>query len=127
MSDNLGDLDFNQILKKMVDAETMSVKVLPQLSGEINIELSAQDGDSVSVQPICGAVQSLQSGQVLDVSNARSLFISSTSPMASLLVSLDQETWHQLDADKAFFNVENAAFKFLKVVANNSVKVMIKG
>jgi len=96
---NFNDLDMNQILRGMIDPNTMSLKVLPEMSGDIQIELSAQDGDSVSVQPICGAVQSLQSGQVLDVSNARSLFISSVSPLARFLVSLEQITWHQLDAD----------------------------
>jgi hypothetical protein len=124
---NFNDLDMNQILRGMIDPNTMSLKVLPEMSGDIQIELSAQDGDSVSVRPICGEVLEVAPNQVVDASHARSLFISSVSPMARILVSLDQITWHQLDADKAFLNVDNAAFKFLKVEAAQPVKILMKG
>ena len=124
---NLNDLDMNQILRGMIDPNTMSVRVLPEMSGDIQIELSAQDGDSVSVRPICGEVLEVAPNQVVDTSHARSLFISSTSLMTSILVSLDEQTWHQLDANKAFLNVDNAAFKFLKVEAAQPVKILMKG
>jgi hypothetical protein len=117
----------NQIIKKMIDPETLTLKVLPQMQGDIQIELSAQDGDSVSVRPICGAVVVLEPNEVMDVAHARSLFISSVSPMARILASIDQETWHEIAANVAHLNVDNAAFMFLKVEASNSVKVLAKG
>jgi hypothetical protein len=47
--------------------------------------------------------------------------------MARILASIDQETWHEIAANVAHLNVDNAAFMFLKVEASNSVKVLAKG
>lgn len=125
----LSDLDINQIFRQMINPDTMALKTEAELSGEFSMELNADDGDSVQVRPMCSEVLNIQAGQVLEVSNARSMFISTNGSMNKILASLDAEIWHEIASDRAFMNLENIAFKFIKIEAesNVTIKAMIKG
>lgn len=124
----ISDLDIQQIFREMVNPEDMSLRVDPQLSGEVNIELNAEDGDSVQVRPVCEAVLTIQPDQAIDVSKARSIFISSTQPMEKLLASLDGQTWHEIQSAASFYD-KAASFKLVKVIAPETavIKLLIKG
>lgn len=127
MSNNLKDADMSQVLRLLIDENTMSVKVLPELQGDIQIELSADDGDSVQVRPMCGEVINLEANQALDVSAARSLFISSTSSITTIQVSLDSQTWHELPASGSHLSLDSVPFKHIKVQSVGQIKALIKG
>lgn len=123
----ISDLDIQQIFRELVNPEDMSLRVDPQLSGEVNIELNAEDGDSVQVRPMCGQVLSLASQEALDVSKARTLFISSTQPITSIEVSLDSETWHPLNASGSHLSLDSVPFKQIRVTSTGDIKYLIKG